>query len=59
MDPLETLRKKYRDETCAGCVLLKGNNITKYPYCEESGLNLTGTLERHDKCKKEGWKRED
>lgn len=50
---------KYRDETCAGCVLLKGNNITNDPYCEESGLNLPGTLERLDKCKREGWKRED
>ncbi len=49
------------DENCGGCTHLKFcRGIINYHdgrcYCEKNGINLSGTLERHDKCKKENWK---
>jgi hypothetical protein len=47
-------------DTCAGCSLLKQDQSGIRPhgviYCEKSGLNISGTLERSEKCKRENWK---
>jgi hypothetical protein len=50
--------------SCAGCIFLKGiwwgTKPSHQCYCEKSGgLNISGTLERLDKCVKENWKESD
>jgi hypothetical protein len=44
------------DMFCYGCVSLKINKLNNNIYCQKSGINLSGTLERQDKCKKENQK---
>ena len=41
------------EETCVECIHLKGGQRI---YCEKTGLCISGTLERSDKCKKDNLK---
>jgi len=41
------------DIFCCNCIYLK---YDKWVYCSKSGIIISGTLERQDKCKKENWK---
>lgn len=43
------------EETCVGCIHLKGGQRI---HCEKTGLCISGTLERSDKCKKDNLKEE-
>lgn len=48
------------DETCGGCVFLRGGywgvrNLYQC-WCEKVGRNLSGTLEKLEECKRGGWK---
>ena len=38
------------NDTCAGCSQLKDNQGRAY--CERTGLSISGTLERSEKCKR-------
>ena len=48
------------NDFCNGCTYLKGSyqgvRAAYVIYCAKTGLNLTGTLERLDKCKRDNLK---
>jgi hypothetical protein len=48
------------DDFCNGCGSLKGNyqgvRRSYVIFCSKTGLNLPGTLERQDKCKRDNLK---